>query len=58
MPHEKIYVSCPVCGKKLCKISTCKGIEIKCIKCKALVEIVVSDNKEAKTHIVEINKTK
>jgi phage FluMu protein Com len=41
---EKMYISCPVCGRNLSKSAGTSGTELTCPKCKTQLEFAVEDN--------------
>ena len=41
----KLYGTCPICGKKLCRAKTGSSVEVFCPTCKKIVEVEVANGK-------------
>lgn len=43
--ENKLYGTCPICGKKLCRAKTGSNVEIFCPTCKKTVTVEVANGK-------------
>lgn len=51
--NSKLYATCPLCGRRLCKAIPGSEIEIECGKCQNSVLISVDKDGKVTTQVVE-----
>ena len=40
---RKSFIYCPECGRKICKLQQCSGMEIQCPNCKTELDVIIED---------------
>jgi len=55
---SKLYATCPLCGRRLCKAIPGSEIEIDCLKCQKTVLISVDKDGKVTTQVVEESQKK
>jgi len=45
MDYKKLFGTCPICGKKLCRANTGSSVEVVCPTCKKTVSVEVMNGR-------------
>ena len=53
MNSSKLYVTCPACGKRLCRAVPGSELEQDCPKCRSLVLVQVDPDGKVSTKIID-----
>lgn len=53
MGAKRLYITCPVCGKTMCKASQVEQIEVKCPVCKSELLSEVSHARKVSVEIIK-----
>ena len=48
-----LYACCPKCTKPLGRLKRCDGLELRCPKCGAKLRVVVGDDAEISTKLIQ-----
>jgi len=53
MTNIKMYITCPNCGRRLCRAKRCSDVELQCPQCKETVQSTVDEKGIITTQIIE-----
>lgn len=53
MDSQRLFVTCPYCGRRLCRVSPGSDIEAECPKCQTMIIAWVNTEKKIVTQIIK-----